>query len=495
MDVVKIKKGHKEDLVLTIVDRFTKYVVFALIKDEKAPTIAKALLNNLVCQWGPPEILISDNAKSFKVAEIMKNLYALLGIEKKYCAPYHPEGNGSAERFNKILLDLLSKLVDERPKTWKTKLPALSLAVNSAVNRSTGYSAYKLMTGREMTELDNIIFDIRNTQYYQSEDHLVCSTYHELKKIFEIAADNLELNHELQKKTYDRNKTCVELKVNDRVLLHRPVNTQNEYYKLSSCWIGPYLITRNINDHNFHLRDEETGSFRIAHRNQLRKIPDNMRGALSQEKGNVKYLDAKASGESSKSENNDVISSSGTEETDSDDYVERYDDSPDGVKLQSGIQSSTNLTKTKDPVVKSRDDTNTGHFYQNEIVKEQGMYNSEQKGIRYVISQMITASPSSSGEATKQQNDTSQNDIIHDDAQDGAWGSPNALLPSNEGTSEGRSGPLQGGNQSLNSDEAMTAGGSMEHIFKRPRFTENLPTPTFQMKSKRKYSGKIKRNL
>ena len=89
---------------------------------------------------------MSDNAKSFKEAAIMKELYSILGLEKKFTSSYHPQANGATERYNKILLHMLQKLCHLRPHTWKSKLDLLALAVNSAVNRSTSFSPFKLMT-------------------------------------------------------------------------------------------------------------------------------------------------------------------------------------------------------------------------------------------------------------------------------------------------------------------------------------------------------------
>ena len=145
--------------------------------------------------WSVPEMLITDNEVSFKKSEVMNNVYRLLGIEKKYCSSYHPEGNGEAERKNKVLIHRLQKLVDEFPYRWRNFLSQLQLAVNSAHNRSTGFSAFKLMTGREMRGLEKMVFDVRNTEYYQREAHLANQTYKELRRVFQIAGDNLELSH------------------------------------------------------------------------------------------------------------------------------------------------------------------------------------------------------------------------------------------------------------------------------------------------------------
>ena len=280
MDVVMVTRGGIDSKILTITDKFTKWVVFCLIRDETAKSIAKAFLDKWVCYWSVPEILITDNALSFKASEVMNSLYNLLSIEKKYTSPYHPEGNGEAERKNKVLLHMLQKLCDEFPK-WKSMLGILQLAVNSAVNRSTGYSAFKLMTGREMVGLENICFDIRNNEFYQNEDHLVSDTYQNMKRVFEIAGENLELSHALQKKIYDRNKTHINLKEGDRVLLYRPKDTSNKYHKLKSHWQGPHVIIQVFDQHNFLIKDEKEEKEQIVHRNHLRKIPEGMRGKFA----------------------------------------------------------------------------------------------------------------------------------------------------------------------------------------------------------------------
>ena len=48
MDVVQIARRGRYNKVLTIVDRFTKYVVFAPILDERAPTLARVFFEKYV---------------------------------------------------------------------------------------------------------------------------------------------------------------------------------------------------------------------------------------------------------------------------------------------------------------------------------------------------------------------------------------------------------------------------------------------------------------
>ena len=78
-----VKKGGLKSKVLTITDKFTKWVRFFPIRDEKAKTIARICVDKWVSYWSVPELLITNNAVSFKTSEVMKNVYRLLAIDKK----------------------------------------------------------------------------------------------------------------------------------------------------------------------------------------------------------------------------------------------------------------------------------------------------------------------------------------------------------------------------------------------------------------------------
>ena len=56
MDCLKIEKGSNNTLVLTMIDRCTKWTKFACIPNEKAVTIATAFFNNWVSIFSAPKI-------------------------------------------------------------------------------------------------------------------------------------------------------------------------------------------------------------------------------------------------------------------------------------------------------------------------------------------------------------------------------------------------------------------------------------------------------
>lgn len=80
----------------------------------------------------------------------MKQLCDTYGIAKSRTTPYHPAGNGSAERFNQTLLNLLRSLETERQNRWPEYLPELVHAYNNTMHSVTGYAPSFLMFGRHL---------------------------------------------------------------------------------------------------------------------------------------------------------------------------------------------------------------------------------------------------------------------------------------------------------------------------------------------------------
>ena len=61
------------------------------------------------------------------MSKLMKTLYRQLGIAGIRTTPYHPQTDGSVERFNGTLKSML-KFVDEAGRDWDTWIPFLLFA-------------------------------------------------------------------------------------------------------------------------------------------------------------------------------------------------------------------------------------------------------------------------------------------------------------------------------------------------------------------------------
>ena len=68
-------------------------------KDQKTTTVAKILIEEIICRYGAPKEILSDQGKNF-LANLIKNICEYFRINKIQTTSYHPQTNGLTERFN-----------------------------------------------------------------------------------------------------------------------------------------------------------------------------------------------------------------------------------------------------------------------------------------------------------------------------------------------------------------------------------------------------------
>lgn len=138
--------GRENVLILT--DVFSKYSQAFATRDQKATTVARILVHEWFYRFGVPARIHSDQGRNFEGA-VIRQLCALYGVEKTRTTPFHPEGNGQCERFNRTLHDLLRTLSPVQKSNWPAYLPQLTFAYNTTVHQTTGEQPYFLMFGQE----------------------------------------------------------------------------------------------------------------------------------------------------------------------------------------------------------------------------------------------------------------------------------------------------------------------------------------------------------
>lgn len=138
--------GRENVLVMT--DVFSKYTQTVPTKDQRAGTVAEVLVKNWFQIFGVPSRIHSDQGRNFE-SSLVQQLCRLYKIEKSRTTPYHPQGNGQCERFNRTLHDLLRTLPPEQKRRWPRHLAQVTFAYNTTVHQTTGMTPYFLMFGRE----------------------------------------------------------------------------------------------------------------------------------------------------------------------------------------------------------------------------------------------------------------------------------------------------------------------------------------------------------
>jgi transposase InsO family protein len=138
----KTKNGNTNIIVFS--DYFTKWVEAFPTTDQKANTVARLLLDEVICRHGAPEILLSDRGKQF-IGKVVSRLNQYMNIRKHTTTSYHPQTDGVVERFNGTLLTMLSKFTSERQDDWDVHLPGVLFAYRTTPHATTKETPFSLL--------------------------------------------------------------------------------------------------------------------------------------------------------------------------------------------------------------------------------------------------------------------------------------------------------------------------------------------------------------
>ena len=139
------------------IDKFTKWPEVEPVRKVTAQP-AITIFKGLVCRFGVPNRVITDNGTQFTSHTFMQYIQDL-GIKVYFASVAHPRSNGQAERTNaEVLRGLRTKTFDKLHKSkrrWFDELPTVLWSITSTPNRATS------QTERNSIEID--LLEVRAT--------------------------------------------------------------------------------------------------------------------------------------------------------------------------------------------------------------------------------------------------------------------------------------------------------------------------------------------
>ena len=223
--------------VLLMVDCFSRRTEACPLPDKTAISVADAFFSNIVCRFGMPSVIHSDQGREFE-NKVMHELCLLGGSHKTKTTPYHPESDGLVERFNRTLLMMLAMFAGEHKDDWDDLLPPVMMTYRYSVHESTGFSPYRLMFGEECT----LPMDIGLPRLQPDPQEGITSPY-AVKDSLEVAFDQVRRHSgqavQRQKRLYDQRAVRRLFAIGDWVMRFYPAGKK---CKLDPVWTGPYLV-------------------------------------------------------------------------------------------------------------------------------------------------------------------------------------------------------------------------------------------------------------
>ena len=245
--------GNKHIMVMT--DAFTKYAELTAILDKTAETVARAFLERWLCRFSAPVMLVTDQGKEF-CNNVLKTVCELWDIDKARTSPFHPQTNSSAESYNRSIIKYMRAVIkDNNTLDWEELLPALTLAYNCHVHRSTGETPF-FLTFLHDPRLP--VFDIEKPRQFYKHGY-VEDSYMTMQKAFHRAQISMTEAARRSKTYYDRKAEERTFKAGEKILVHFPNVPPGQNQKFYTKW-KPYEVVKMVGKLNIQCQDSNKKS-------------------------------------------------------------------------------------------------------------------------------------------------------------------------------------------------------------------------------------------
>ena len=144
---------HKS-YIIVCTDYLTKWAETKEIKEATKEKVAEFLRENIFYKFGYPRELVTDQRSQF-ASNLIEDLLAHHKIKHRTSTPYHPQANGHVEVTNRVLEEILTKVVSNNRKDWADCLVEATWAYNTTWKTTTGFTPYELVYGKkDMLSID-----------------------------------------------------------------------------------------------------------------------------------------------------------------------------------------------------------------------------------------------------------------------------------------------------------------------------------------------------
>jgi predicted aspartyl protease len=240
------------EYVLMMVDQFTKWVECVPMPSQTAEATAKAAVDCFFSRFGMPFQIFSDQGRNFD-SGLFTELCKVLHIHKARTTPYRPSSNGQVERYNSMLMDAVRCFIGKSQNQWDLHIQQIAAALRSSVNRMTGFTANKLMLGREVNTPADLMFPHQINQQSNRQNYVTKLTA-VMQETHEVARSVMKTTSKRMKRNYDLRVLERNYQVGDVVYLLDTAVLKGQCKKLCPPWKGPAVIVHKLSDCLFRIK-------------------------------------------------------------------------------------------------------------------------------------------------------------------------------------------------------------------------------------------------
>uniref|UniRef100_A0A914CT21 Integrase catalytic domain-containing protein n=1 Tax=Acrobeloides nanus TaxID=290746 RepID=A0A914CT21_9BILA len=216
-------------------------IIASPMKDERAITVAKKLIKDVITVYGCPEIISSDQGSQF-TSDLFENLAEMFGINQLFTTAYRAQANGQVEKANSSILKLLRGYANTEGNDWDNLISLLTFTYNTSINISTIETPFFLTHGYDATLPMDVALQIRRgvTSSDLSNFKELVATKLEVARAQVV--DSIKQAQRVQKEQYDNRPRRKENDFTLGELVLAYLDAQRDGNKLRRAWLGPFRI-------------------------------------------------------------------------------------------------------------------------------------------------------------------------------------------------------------------------------------------------------------
>jgi len=231
--------------LVVAIEYFTKWIEAEPVAQITAHKIQSFVWKNIVCRFGVPKRLVSDNGTQF-ASHLLKKLCEDIGTQQVFASGEHPQTNGQVESANRVLLRGLKRRFEKAKGSWAEEVPRIVWAYHTTDQSGTHETPFSLVYGCDAMIPVKIQESSPRFQNFVAEDS------NEERRM------NLDLLDEVREEAWVKAevvKRRVERKYNSKIrqrqfrdgdLVMRKAHQYEMENKLSPKWTGPFRITEAL---------------------------------------------------------------------------------------------------------------------------------------------------------------------------------------------------------------------------------------------------------
>lgn len=275
-DYLKIGNMSEEgyQYILVIKDQASHFVRLIPCVVPNGLESAKCLLS-WIADFGSPKILSSDQGAHFKNTTL-EFITQLSGVNQQFVVAYSPWVNGSVERANRDILQLLKVMSMEFKRDiceWPSLIPLVQHSMNHSVVASLGnHAPVEVMTALKPDNPLKVLLDPVENVFEVDMNHVpvaeaVAAARESLQKI-QQAVEESQLRQQMLNMENQTINHAVNFEVGDYVLRSRV--DEKLVNKLLVTWVGPYRVVE-ANEYNaFTVEHLVTKDRKCVHASRLK---------------------------------------------------------------------------------------------------------------------------------------------------------------------------------------------------------------------------------